>query len=137
MARRVIWSMLLVTMLTAYSLAGLPGADRHALAQTGGAPSAGPAPAPTLTRDEELQERQLDKLTYEIRLLQQQEQTLSQDRTIGEWRAIANTLTEFGALAIGFGFLIVLARALERWHARSARAGQRFDDDGRDAEVTA
>jgi len=135
--RSLAWSMLLVTVLTAYSLAGLPGADRQALAQTGGAPAAGPAPAPTTTRDQELQERQLDKLTYEIRLLQQQEQTLSQDRTISERRAIANTLTEFGALAIGFGFLIVVARALDRWHARSARAGQRFDDDGRDAEVTA
>jgi hypothetical protein len=129
--------MLLVAVLTAYTLAGLPGADGRAFAQTGGAPAAGPSPTPTLTRDEELQERQLDKLTYEIRLLQQQEQTLSQDRTISEWRAIANTLTEFGALAIGFGFLIVLARALERWHTRRPRGGRGFDDDAGDAEVTA
>jgi hypothetical protein len=90
-----------------------------------------------MTHEQQMQERELDKLTYEIRLLQQQEQTLSQARSLDQWRAIANTLTEFGALAIGFGFLIVLARALERWHVRANRDSQRVADDVHDTEATA
>jgi hypothetical protein len=108
-----------------------------AYAQTGETPAAEPGATPTSARDQELQERQIDKLTYEIRVLQQREQTLAQARTLEQWRAIAQTLTEFGFLALGFGLLIILARALERWHIRSTASLRSANEDPPDPEAVA
>lgn len=132
--RRLLASLGVAAAIAVSALALLPDAALTAPAAQGTAPGAPPAATPTMTADERLQERQLDKLTFEIRVLQQQEESLKQERVVGEWRAIASTLAEFGQLAIGLGLLVVLARGLERWLGRDQRMAHRYGSDEPEVE---